>query len=135
MHFGLVDWEKHLLDLFLGVTERAFMLHCLYLKGIQFAIDGLGHAAKISSLLVALQPVPDFGIEGVPESFTKGHMIFLSFPICQASQAELVLQIVQGHLIEVQINLGLFLPALPQVCADSEPLVSAHVCSRLSAKR
>jgi len=72
--------------------------------------------------------VPDFGIKGVPGGFTKSYMIFLGFPTCRASQAELVLQVVQGHLFEVQINLGLFLPALPQVCADSEPLTSAHGC-------
>jgi len=64
MHFGLVDWEKHLLDPFLDVTERAFMLHYLYLKGIKFTIDGSGHAAKVSGLLMALQPVMDFGIKG-----------------------------------------------------------------------
>jgi len=70
------------LDPFLGVTERAFVLHYLHLKRIQFAIDGSGHAAKVSGLLVAFQPVADLGIEGVPKGFTKGYMILLSFTIC-----------------------------------------------------
>jgi len=87
----LTGTEKHLLDPFLGVTERTFMLHHLDLKGIKFAIDGSGHASKVLSLLVEFQLVPDFGIEGVPESFTKGHMILLGFPTCRASHAELVL--------------------------------------------
>jgi len=104
------------------------VLHHLHLKRIQFAIDGSGRAAKVLGLLMALQPVPDFGIEGVPEGFTKGHMILLGFPICQASQVESVLQVVQGHIFEVQMNLGLFLPVLPQVCADSKPVTSAHGC-------
>jgi len=128
MHFGLVDWEKHLLDPFLGVTERAFMLCYLYLKGIQFTIDGSGHSAKVPGLLMAFQTVLDFGIKGVPEFFMEGYMILLGFPICLAGQAKLGLQIIQGHLFEVQINLGFFLPVFPQVCADSKPLSSAHGC-------
>jgi len=128
MHFGLVDWKKHLLDPFLGVTERAFMLHYLHLQRIQFAIDGPGHAAKVLGLLVALQLVPDLGIEGVPEGFSKGHMIFLGFSICRMGQKKLGLQVVQGHLVEVQINLGLLLSVLPQVDTDSKPLALAHSC-------
>jgi len=77
---------------------------------------------------MALQVVPDFGIKGVPECFTEGYMILFGLLICRSSQAELVLQVIQGHLLEVQINLGFFLPVFPQVCADSKPLSSAHGC-------
>jgi len=85
MHFCLVDWKKHRLDPLLGVTERAFMLHYLYLERIQFAIDGLGHSTQVSGLLMAFQPVPDLGIKGVPEGFTKGDVILLGFSICRQS--------------------------------------------------
>ena len=128
MYFGLVDWKEHLLDPFLGVTEGSFMLHYLDLHRIQFSIDGSCHTTKVSGLLVTLQPVPDFGIKGVPEGFTEGHMVLVGFAVCRASQEELGLQVVQGHLFEVQIDLGLLLSAFPQVDTDSKPLAPAHSC-------
>jgi len=85
-------------------------------------------AAQVSGLLMALQPVPDLGIEGVPEGFTKSHMILLGFLICRAGQEKLGLQVVQRHLFEVQIDLGLLLSTLPQVDTDSKPLASTHSC-------
>jgi len=86
MHFGLVDWEKHLLDPSLGVKERAFGLHYLNLKGIEFTIDGTSHTTKVLGLFMAFQPVPDFGVKRVLECLTKGYVILFGFRIHRVSQ-------------------------------------------------